>query len=191
MSKTIDEITRTKAALDGTERFVGRDGNGDFKALIKSLRLGMITMWGGAVAPTGALLCDGSAISRTTYADLFAIIGTTFGAGDNSTTFNLPNFQGVVPKGVGSQTINTRSKSGPSLGALQEDQMQGHYHDLSRPNSAWMSDSGTQDSQTVTGIRAYNLMSVASPVSDGTNGTPRTGATTRENCLGINFIVWY
>jgi microcystin-dependent protein len=40
--------------------------------------------------PAGYLLCDGSAVSRTTYADLFAVIGTTFGAGDGSTTFNLP-----------------------------------------------------------------------------------------------------
>jgi microcystin-dependent protein len=55
------------------------------------LKPGMIIPFAGNVVPTGWLLCDGSAISRTTYANLFAIIGTTYGAGDGSTTFNIPN----------------------------------------------------------------------------------------------------
>lgn len=60
---------------------------------------GTVTMFAGASAPTGWLICDGSAISRTTYADLFTAIGTTYGAGDGSTTFNLPNLKGRVPVG--------------------------------------------------------------------------------------------
>jgi len=60
---------------------------------------GTINMFGGAAAPTGWLLCDGSAISRTTYANLFAVIGTTFGAGNGSTTFNLPDMQDKFPMG--------------------------------------------------------------------------------------------
>ncbi len=52
--------------------------------------LGAIVAFGGDTAPTGWLICDGSAISRTTYAALFAAIGTKYGAGDGSTTFNLP-----------------------------------------------------------------------------------------------------
>lgn len=54
---------------------------------------GFIKDFAGTSAPTGYLACDGSAVSRTTYAALFAAIGTTWGAGDGSTTFNLPNFQ--------------------------------------------------------------------------------------------------
>lgn len=57
---------------------------------------GTLTAYGGATAPTGWLICDGSAISRSTYADLFAIIGTTYGSGDGSTTFNLPDLRGRV-----------------------------------------------------------------------------------------------
>lgn len=53
--------------------------------------IGAISAYGGDTAPTGWLICDGSAISRTTYADLYAVIGTKFGAGDGSTTFNLPD----------------------------------------------------------------------------------------------------
>jgi len=60
---------------------------------------GVILPYGAATAPSGYLLCDGSAVSRTTYADLFSVIGTTYGAGDGSTTFNLPHLKGTVPVG--------------------------------------------------------------------------------------------
>ena len=62
---------------------------------------GTIKMWSGAAAPSGYLLCDGSAVSRATYADLFAVCGTAFGAGNGTTTFNLPDLRGRVPLGAG------------------------------------------------------------------------------------------
>lgn len=64
--------------------------------------VGIISMYSGTTAPTGWLICDGSAISRTTYATLFGVIGTTYGSGDGSTTFNLPNLKGKVPVGLNS-----------------------------------------------------------------------------------------
>jgi len=60
---------------------------------------GSITGYGGTSAPSGWLLCDGSAISRTTYASLFSAIGTTFGVGDGSSTFNIPDARGRVIAG--------------------------------------------------------------------------------------------
>ena len=56
---------------------------------------GMILPWAAAIAdiPTGYLGCDGAAVSRSTYSALFALVGTTHGSGDGSSTFNLPNFQ--------------------------------------------------------------------------------------------------
>lgn len=57
--------------------------------------VGSILPYGGSTAPTGWLLCNGGAISRTTYADLFAVIGTAYGAGDGSTTYNLPNLSNL------------------------------------------------------------------------------------------------
>lgn len=60
---------------------------------------GGIMEFAGSTAPTGWLICDGQAVSRTTYADLYAIIGTTYGTGDGSTTFNVPNLKGKVPVG--------------------------------------------------------------------------------------------
>lgn len=64
-----------------------------------TLPIGTITEYGGTTAPTNWLICDGSAVSRTTYASLFAVIGTAFGSGDGSTTFNLPDLRGRVPVG--------------------------------------------------------------------------------------------
>ena len=58
--------------------------------------IGAILAYSGASAPSGWVLCDGAAISRTTYATLFANIGTNFGAGDGSTTFNVPDLRGRV-----------------------------------------------------------------------------------------------
>lgn len=62
-------------------------------------------LWFTDTAPTGWLICDGAAVSRTTYADLFAVIGTTYGSGDGSTTFNLPPMAGRVPAGKSVSTV--------------------------------------------------------------------------------------
>ena len=72
--------------------------------------VGSVTAFAGSTTPQGWLLCDGSAVSRTDYADLYAVIGDTYGAGDGSTTFNLPN---LVDKFVeGSATSGTEKTAG-------------------------------------------------------------------------------
>lgn len=63
--------------------------------------IGSILPYGGAVAPSGWFICQGQAISRTTYAELFAVIGTTFGSGNGSTTFNLPDLRNKAVMGAG------------------------------------------------------------------------------------------
>jgi microcystin-dependent protein len=79
-----------------------------------ALPAGVIAQYGGAAAPGGWLLCDGAAVSRTDYAALFAAIGTAYGAGDGSATFNLPDMRGAVPAGFdASQTeFNALGKRG-------------------------------------------------------------------------------
>lgn len=67
--------------------------------------VGMIAPYAGSTAPDGWLICDGSAISRTTYAALFSVIGTTYGVGDGNSTFNIPDFQAKVPIGCESNSI--------------------------------------------------------------------------------------
>lgn len=73
----------------------------DSTAYEPALPAGSIVLTARTTAATGYLMADGSAVSRTTYADLFTAIGTTYGAGDGSTTFNLPDLRGRMPIGVG------------------------------------------------------------------------------------------
>lgn len=77
---------------------------------------GMGMAWFAAAAPAGWLLCDGSAVSRATYAALFAVIGTTYGNGNGSTTFNLPDRRGRF--GLGKAAAGTGSVLGSSGGTL-------------------------------------------------------------------------
>lgn len=71
---------------------------------IGNIPAGVIMDYAGSSVPTGWLECDGSAVSRTTYADLFTAVSTTWGAGDGSTTFNLPDFRGRARIGRGTGT---------------------------------------------------------------------------------------
>src|SRR5262245_30304705 len=59
---------------------------------------GSVVMFGGATVPSGWLLCNGQAVSRTTYANLFAAIGTAYGSGDGTSTFNVPNVEAKFPR---------------------------------------------------------------------------------------------
>jgi len=77
----------------------------DFNFRLTNLPAGIIMDYGGSSAPTGWLECDGSAVSRTTYAALYAAISTAWGTGDGSTTFNLPDFRGRATIGVGTGTV--------------------------------------------------------------------------------------
>jgi microcystin-dependent protein len=77
---------------------------------------GAASIYFGASAPTGWLFCDGSAVSRTTYAALFTAIGTTWGVGNGTTTFNLPDLRGRIPMGSGSGTRDGESGSGVITG---------------------------------------------------------------------------
>ena len=82
-----------------------RDENNQWQEIIlepsgDTLPIGAITEFGGSVAPTNWLFCNGQAVSRTEYAELFAAIGTNYGEGDGSTTFNVPDFIGRVPVGL-------------------------------------------------------------------------------------------
>jgi microcystin-dependent protein len=100
---------------------------------IASVPAGVINPWAGVAGspPTGWLLCDGTAVSRSTYSTLFGIVGTAYGVGDNSTTFNLPNLKGKVPVGLDStQTeFDTRGETGGAKEVtLTEAQMPAHTH---------------------------------------------------------------
>ncbi len=96
--------------------------------------------WSTNTAPPGWLLCDGSAVSRTTYADLFAVVGTTYGAGNGSTTFNVPDLRGRIPLGkdnmggtsanrvTSGQADTLGGNSGAETHTLTESELPAHTH---------------------------------------------------------------
>lgn len=86
---------------------------------------GMISAFPTATAPTGWVKCNGQAVSRTTYAVLYGVIGTTYGTGDNSTTFNVPDLRGVFVRVLDD---GAGYDSGRALGSYQADQDKAHAH---------------------------------------------------------------
>ena len=90
---------------------------------------GLIEPFAGSTVPAGFLLCDGTAVSRTVYATLYAVIGDTFGAGDGETTFNLPDLSGRVPLGVSlSHALGTTG--GSETVTLTESELPAHVHEV-------------------------------------------------------------
>ena len=87
-ARSAADATTLQSAKDYTDTAIAGVSSGG------SSPAGVILMFAGTVAPTGYLLCDGSAVSRSTYSVLFAVIGTSFGSGNGTTTFNLPNPDG-------------------------------------------------------------------------------------------------
>lgn len=98
---------------------------------------GVILAYGGTVAPSGYLLCDGSAVSRSLFASLFGAIGTAWGVGDGSTTFNLPDMRGRAPIGVGTGSGLTprvlAALGGEEKHQLVTAELSGHTHPIGDP----------------------------------------------------------
>lgn len=106
------------AAISHTAAMVG-DGQITAAKLVTAQRAepGDLKLSARSAPSSGWLLCDGTAYSRTTYADLFAAIGTTYGAGDNTSTFNVPDYRGRVLVGAGAGTGLTSRSRGQTFGA--------------------------------------------------------------------------
>jgi microcystin-dependent protein len=99
--------------------------------LLSTNPVGAVTSYAGSTAPSNWLLCDGSAISRTTYATLFSIVSTTYGVGDGSTTFNLPNLKGKIPVGLDSTQTEfdaLAETGGAKTHTLTTSEIPGHTH---------------------------------------------------------------
>ncbi len=111
--------------------------------------IGAIQMWGSATPPERWALCDGTAVSRTTYQSVFAVIGTTYGAGDGSTTFNLPDLRQRFPLGKAS------SGTGNALGATGGDI--DHTHDMGNHSHSIGSDGGHTHSVSGTAASPASL----------------------------------
>lgn len=101
---------------------------------VGGLPAGSIIQWSSNTAPANWLICDGSAVSRSVYSSLFAVIGTTYGTGDGSTTFNLPDLRGRVPVGKNGGTFGTLAGTGGSeTNTLAANNLPAHNHPVTDP----------------------------------------------------------
>lgn len=151
------------------------------------LPAGVLLDFAGSSAPTGFLMCDGSLVSRTTYARLFESVGTTWGAGDGSTTFKLPDFRGRVAVGSGTGSGLTARSLAATGGAethqLSSAEMPSHTHIQNSHNH-------TQDPHTHNGGNGAG--SNYSPTLGGSNNainiamTPSVTATNQATTATNN-----
>lgn len=148
-----------------------------------ALAVGTINLFAGTTAPTGWLICDGSAISRTTYSGLFTAIGTAFGSGNGSTTFNLPNLKGRIPVGLDSSdtSFDSLGKTGGSK-FLQQHKHSGNpgYGNVYYANgglSKWLPNYGSSDYPIETG-------NVSTEVETGDSGN-------LQPYVVLNYIIKY
>ena len=145
---------------------------------IEGTATGTILPWSTASVPSGFLECAGAAVSRSTYADLFGVISTTYGAGDGSTTFNLPNLSDNVAIGKspgkalastgGANTVTSTGNVGGSTAnaTLSEAQLASHAH--STPFAGPLGP-GSPPAMT------FGLVNNTSPRNPSTRGTNNTG----------------
>ncbi len=170
------------------QNFARKNNYSSFQIPLDSAPLATITPYAASTLPTGWLLCDGAAVSRTTYADLFAIVGTTWGVGDSSTTFNLPDLIGATPAGAGTSTGYIENET-ITLAVKSDDQLQSHIH-YDYPYAIGSGGFGSmQPLDNVDGGTPSGAYVTSPPYSDGTNGTPRTGNITKGKTVGVNFII--
>ena len=116
------------------------DFNGGSLTGIQGVNTGLIVPWSDVTVPSGFLECAGADVSRSTYSDLFAVVGTTYGAGDGSTTFTLPDLQDKVVLGRspgkalastgGANTVASAGNISGTIGntTLSTAQLAAHFH---------------------------------------------------------------
>lgn len=154
--------------------------------LFSSVPAGSVLSYAGASAPSGWLLCDGTAVSRTTYAALYAVIGDTYGAGDGSTTFDLPDLRGRAVFGKDDMggsaasrlTGNPDNGSGIDGSALGNAGGQEHY-DISQEgyDPAQLPGAGTGSQRLVAWIESATA-----------NGIPTSRSNTPPGII-MNYII--
>ena len=157
---------------------------------------GMIAPFAMSSAPTGWLVCDGSAVSRTTYASLFTALGTTWGSGNGSSTFNLPDLRGAFLRGTGSHgtsnMANGNDFAGPSVGSFENDQFQDHTHDSPRVSAAganWNNGSATGLYEDVNAGVVGKVATESAYLTTYSLDSPRLGDETRPFNAGVNYCI--
>ena len=158
-------------------------------------KAGFVKIWAGKTAPEGYLLCDGSAISRTTYSALFAAIGTLYGVGDGSSTFNLPNFIDRIPQGKGSRgDVGTYlSESLPNItGSTYIKEAHGNCQGLTNYTGCFSAeDSGALEFANGGGDAAGNLPRKLIINASRSSSTYQNNAPVQQEATVICFCIKY
>ncbi len=196
---TVDSITTVPQTLsfNGTSLTISNGNTIDLSSIIPT---GSIMPFSGTTAPAGWLLCDGASISISTYQNLYNVIGTSFGW--SSTNFNIPDLRGVFLRGANgtrSDSIadpdknnriasKTGGATGNNVGSLQMDAFQGHIHDY----GGLVANYALGGSPILINYSSnYTGQPTDKPITDGTNGTPRTTSETRSKNIYVNYIIKY
>ncbi|MCP3921898.1 MAG: hypothetical protein GY714_04855 [Desulfobacterales bacterium] len=179
-----------------TSGFLSSDSSGNITS-----QAGFVMPWPTSLVPSGFLSCNGASVSRTTYAELFAVIGTEYGSLD-SENFNLPDYRGEFLRGwndgSGSDPdANDRDPrgdgvTGDNIGTQQDDTFQGHWHDVRREkqNNHIVDYNGSYSGTGVSGEFGSRDRAIAKEaITDGLNGTPRTSSETRPRNIYVQFII--
>ena len=155
--------------------------------------IGTISPFGGSSVPSGYLLCNGQAVNRTTYAELFAVIGTAFGTGDGSTTFNVPDMRESVPKGAGltGKTVGAHlDADGLAVGEFLDDRIQNITGEIARSGAI-----GAGGAFYGSGAN-YNANLSPGSIDGSKHDTyfdasriVRAGNTTEVKSVGVNYII--
>ncbi len=167
---------------------------------------GVITAFAGSTAPTGYLLCNGATVSRTTYAALFAIIGTTYGSGDGSTTFAVPDLRSKMIVGVG-QGSGLTNRTLASTGGIESKtlsiaEMPSHTHTITDPGHTHSQNTINDDfnnsggnppgfSADGAGSRTWsNINSSTTGISINSSGSS-TAFSVMNPFMALNYIIKY
>lgn len=145
---------------------------------------GSISLYGGATAPTGWLLCDGAAVSRTTYSELFAVVGTTYGVGDGSTTFNVPSLSGKVPVGLDSADTDFDAlgeTGGAKSHTLTESEVPSHNHNAATNAQSTSNSGGASTTYTGSSVTNANAAALNNTGNNSANHTHNGGTTSAHN----------
>lgn len=164
----MDEVT--DADWDAIEKLVG---NLYEEIMHPVLAVGAIQLWAVATPPTGWLICNGQSLLRSIYAELFALLGTTYGAADG-THFSLPDYRDYSPMGAGS-TVAVGSVAGTFLHAISPAEMPTHNHGINDPGHTHPPGGG-----------ATSFWGVGSGTGVGGGSTSRSVANTGTNSTGIS-----